>query len=758
MILRIGTTDIPIPKGAVKITYAINDVANPELREGAFTDSFELPKTADITHALGYPDNFNVFDDDYSPYRKIYCEIVDEGKPIVRGYAEIMASEKGYKLNVYGDNVDWFDFIKDRDLRDLDLTRFDHNYDADTILASMGNVEGYIYPLIDYGSLGQPIDSGDIIPSAQYIVSGTGTVTYNGVVYRVGDTFNGEFGEDKYNFTGSPKVYKNNVVTTDMFPAVFVYTLVKQIFKEAGYKLSGAFPLYPLFKKLIIPFNNKDFEVSNNKSVKPIVTESQVYTLQETDIPGDMPRETITLTNLLTPPAYGADVTNYSIVTGRYTASEHTYMQVTFCPLYTATMLFRNRAGVLYTGSAAGQFGFNIVKNGVVLSAPLLLVSGNCMTSEIIEMNPGDYVSVLACQRFPLSAQSDVTLTLLPGTSIEFKDVSASIVGGRVAFSKTLPNLKQGELISILFNQFQLVTYTNAYTKTAYIEFSSKIVHNITAADDWSNLIDLTEEPEIEFSVDGYGRKNYFRYSESEEETEVKEYNLENSIPFGDGLNIFNNENLEAAKDVVELPIAATILRKCFIGGGTYVYLPIITRGSDPRMLIYNGVTNLDQIGSAPSVNYIDGLVTAIPWAYFDKPPLGTDLDANRDSLSFGQPTGYSNLPLLTRFFPPVKSMVERPKVLIAKFRLKSTHIAVLDHMVPKYIDRYKSYFYLNSVNEYSGEHELTECELIKISLNATGETGRAIIVDVETGESYIITEGGDYILLEGGGRIPTEG
>jgi hypothetical protein len=757
MILRIGTTDIPIPKGAVKITYAINDVANPELREGAFTDSFELPKTADITHALGYPDNFNVFDDDYSPYRKIYCEIVDEGKPIVRGYAEIMASEKGYKLNVYGDNVDWFDFIKDRDLRDLDLSIWDHTYDVATMLASMTNTEGYVYPLIDYGTMGEPIESGDILPAVEYIISGTGTVTYNGIVYSIGNTFTGEFGEDKYNFTGSPKVYKNNVVVADLFPAAFVHTLVKQIFKEAGYKLLGNFPLYPLYKKLILPFNNKDFDVSNNKSVKAIITGTKTYTLPDGTSPSTLHYVDMTLDDTMTPPAYGSDVTNYDTVLGRYTADVHTFIEVIFCPIYSATAIYAGRTGP-YVGNAVSRVRFAIDVNSTITSSGNVLASGHCMGSGVIELFPGDYVAVIAVQPYAAIYPNDVTLNLLPGSSVEFKDVSASIVGGRVRMVDTLPSLKQGELIAILFNQFQLVTYTNAYTKTAYIEFSSKIVHNITVADDWSDLLDLTDPPEIEFSVDGYGRKNYFRYSESEEETEVKEYNLENSIPFGDGLNIFNNENLEAAKDVVELPIAATILRKCFIGGGAYVYLPVITRGSDPRMLIYNGVTNLDQIGSLASLNYIDGPVTAIPWAYFDKPLLGTDLDGNRDSLSFGQPSGYSNLPLLTRFFPPVKSMVERPKVLFGMFRLKATHIATLDHMVPKYIDRYKSYFYLNSVNEYSGEHELTECELVKISLNATGETGRTIIVDVETGESYIITEGGDYILLEGGGRIPTEG
>jgi hypothetical protein len=755
MILKTANAEIPIPKGAVKLTYAINDVRDPELREGAYSDSFELPKTSAITQALGYPDNMNVFDDEYSPYRKIPCEILDEGRAIVRGHAEILSSEKGYKVNVYGGNLDWFDFIKDRSIRDLDLSFYDHTYDETTIIESSSNIEGYVYPLIDYGTMSIAIESGDIVTGTEYIVAGTGSVTYNGSNFVVGDTFTGVFGESKYTFQNSPLVYKNNVIISDMFPATFVHTIVKQIFKEAGYKLSGTFPGYPLYKKLILPFNNKEFEVKNNKSVKAIGT--QTLSLDNAASPSTLIRERVILNNTTTPPAYGSDVVNYDVTTGKYTATEHTFIEVTFCPVYTATALYGSRVGPV-VGDATHRVGFNIDRNDTTTGFAVPIPSGNCMTSGAIEMFPGDFLSVRAAQNYATLNLNEVTLSLLSGTTIEFKDVSASIVGGRVVLTDTLPELKQGELISVLFNQFQLLTYTNAYTKTVYFEFAGKIKENLIRADDWSRLIDLTEQPEIEFSIDGYGRTSNFRYSESDEEAEVKEYNIVNKVRFGDGQSIFDNENLQSEVDVVELPVAATILRKCFIGSGKYMWLPGITRGSDPRILIYSPVEDILDIGTMETISFIAGPpVSYTPWAYFDKPLMGTVVDELRDSLSYGQPNGYGNIPLLSKYFPPVKSMVERPKLLKAKFRLKATHIAQLDHLVPKYIDRYKAYFYLNSVNEYSGEHDLTECELVKISLNATGEGSRTIITDTETGESYILTEDGDYILLEGGGRIPIE-
>ncbi len=690
MILQINGHDIALEKGSVKITYAVNDVGDPAKRDGAYSDTFDLPKSSEISEILGYPDNFNIFDTDASPYKKLSCNIV-EGNVILKGFAIVQASEKTYKINVFGDNVNWFDIVSNAKIADVDLSEYDHLYSQANIVAAGANTEGYTYPVIDYD---------------------------NGLKDRVAT------------------VTADDILLYDMYPAVFVHTLLKKIFKQTGYKLAGEFISHPLYKRLIIPFSNKELIVLSNRNALATYSEDTLITIPASYTPVNVAQKIIFDNDNILPGFHGA-IDNYNGILGTYTADSTIILQIFVYPVYDG--------GVAVDGFPRVHFAVFI--NGAQYGIEKQVASGDRGQWLHIPVDAGDVIEIWISQR---GAMGDtITINMHAGSYVEFIELDPAKENGLMQLNLNMPDMTQGDLISALFNKFQLITTTNEYTKTVYFNFFKQVPLNIKNSDDWSEKIDCTDPAEIEFAIDSYGQKNNFKYSESEEESEVEEYNKENNIHFGDGVSEFNNEALEPETDLIELPFAATINHDAFTGiEGDAVSIPTIALGSDPRIMIYMGLVDITDFSNLEELYFINDTVTQLPYAFFDKPPLEGDLENFKQSLSFSTPTGYNTRGLLETYFTAVKNMVERPRKITALFNLKSVDIMLLDFLKPKYIDRFKSYFYLSSVNEYSGEQDLTECELIKLSVPQVEGTDIPGSILMEYGDP-ILGEDGELLILE---------
>ena len=87
-------------------------------------------------------------------------------------------------------------------LRDIDLTEYNHNYTLHNQFLSWSRTNGYVYPHIDYGK-------------------------------RINSQFKVE----------------------DIYPAVFVKTLIDKMFSQAGFTYQSVFFNSELFKRLIIPYS-----------------------------------------------------------------------------------------------------------------------------------------------------------------------------------------------------------------------------------------------------------------------------------------------------------------------------------------------------------------------------------------------------------------------------------------------------------------------------------------------------------------------
>lgn len=149
----------------ISITKQINDIASIDKVKGDTTNSFKLPMTKNNLDILGLPGDVN-FSAGFE-YKKLKARYIEEGEELIPfGSATIDEVTDVIDLKVIAGNIEFFDLI-DGSIRDLNLNAFNHSFNKANVLASMVNVTGFIYPIIDYGQLskdGRLVDARHLRP------------------------------------------------------------------------------------------------------------------------------------------------------------------------------------------------------------------------------------------------------------------------------------------------------------------------------------------------------------------------------------------------------------------------------------------------------------------------------------------------------------------------------------------------------------------------------------------------------------------
>ena len=214
MRLKVGDDFLDSDGSIIAQTYSVNEIGSIETRQGGFSNDFTIPLTSKNKALLDFPNNINSAS--RNPYSKVSATLFDKGTPVSDGFLKYqIVSDTSLQASFFGDNVNWFTLLKQDSIRDLDLSEFDHTWNASTIKTTIdaNKTSDYIYPLIDYGT------SNNVATSGQYSV---------------------------FNF----------------MPGFFIHTLVEKIFENIGWKIEGEIIDSTIYKRLIIPFSNTSFSHS----------------------------------------------------------------------------------------------------------------------------------------------------------------------------------------------------------------------------------------------------------------------------------------------------------------------------------------------------------------------------------------------------------------------------------------------------------------------------------------------------------------
>jgi hypothetical protein len=197
----------------IALNYQVFDIGTMGTVQGTFSPDFNLPDTAYNRAALGNATALNVFESTYRVNQKIPASCFQNNIQISKGFLQITETEEGEIVTCFfGDNVDLFELIRGKKLRDCNLTHLRHAYTAANIVASFNNTSGYIYPVIDYGL-----------------------------------------------FTSRTPIA---IASGEIYTAIFASDIMTAIFKDVGFKIEGTMLDRALYKKTIVPFVNNVFGYS----------------------------------------------------------------------------------------------------------------------------------------------------------------------------------------------------------------------------------------------------------------------------------------------------------------------------------------------------------------------------------------------------------------------------------------------------------------------------------------------------------------
>jgi hypothetical protein len=206
---------------SLPVTYSIIDITDPGRRGGTLSKTLVLPGTGANNIIFNHIFEIDA-DGTFNPNIKADCLIYQDKIEVFRGSFRLLQVHRTfdtitYECAVLGRVTNIYTAFGDKKLSDLDLSAYNHSYTQAIQAASwsLGSDNGYVYPLIDYGE----------------------TDASGQTLWQV----------------------------NQLYPAIYVKTLIDRMFAMAGYSYSSAFFNSAFFKKLIIPFNSGSFKYSETE-------------------------------------------------------------------------------------------------------------------------------------------------------------------------------------------------------------------------------------------------------------------------------------------------------------------------------------------------------------------------------------------------------------------------------------------------------------------------------------------------------------
>lgn len=644
-------------------TFSSSQLGNITEKNGAFSNKFKLPLTTKNRDILEFPDNFN--DISRTQYTKFDIDLVDAGAVIASGFLRIsiVENENEVQCTFFSNNSGWFNPLKEKSLKDLDLTAWSHTWENSTMKSRIDADpdEGYCYPVIDY--------------------------TYGGT---------------RASF---------DLLDIYLFPAMFVHTVLRQIFDELGYVLEGELLDLYIFKRMIIPFSDTDF-------TKP-------------------PSETSS-----------DEFEPYDAVNTLVTATTYT-MSVS------ATTTFAPSSDGFYTINSKVIFDVQ----SVITSAAVMVVKLNKNGSEIQRSsiifdvgNTGDSEVTVSVEGEEADISSDtftttVDVTLFPGSVINIKNEgglffyegSTYVIGDTIQnMATTLPDIKQSDFVKYLFFTFGVIPQVNSKTNVITLNLFRNITEKLDQASDWSNKLDLSSKIQTDYTqlLNNYGSISEIKYKQDLSDSYLESYFNDTAKGFGDGQLDIDNEFIKNKKTIYTAPFAGftnqfKLPDRVYIANIQFIDTTTLINGPrqslTPKIAIMTPNEDVEEQTGGGS-GYTEFTITSTvassvtcqetPITFFAKQQVIPLINKYQDSLAYDQiqGVGYQDDTIKELYLEDYERILSNMKYLKAYFRLTEVDINNLDFSKPVYIDRYKSYFYISTIKNYRGSGKLTQCELIKIS------------------------------------------
>lgn len=696
-----------------EFTYAIDDITDFASRNTNFSKTIILPGNAINNKIFGHTFEFtssNFYNPsadnvgyNFNAAKSASCVIYVDKIQVFKGIIRLLeiTIDRGtieYECVVFGELGGFITALNNRKLEELDFSAYNHQWTKDNITASWNQASGttasgmgYYYPLIDYGQVSQNS--------------------------------------------------KNDWSFRAFRPALFVREYLDKIITNSGYTYEAPFFDTNLFKRLVIPNNQKSFSRLKNYNFQ---RRNSSYSFTEAD--GTSKLFPLTISEL---------TQNY---TPNGTSTQFTYTGASFTGEYeTDIRLFWQK-------NSAIPFHFDILVNGTIIgthswesSTSSTPIEFQLQSTGIISLNTNDIVSF----RFRQDIASDFELTVQVGQGL-VKIKTPGLIPVDFAYNDTIDinqsipkGIFQKDFVSSIVKMFNLyivedstkdkhlkiIPFIDFYTTTAnFLQVNDLeeellidptellLLDDYSASHlDWTSKIDRSKAFKLKPMSELNGRYFEFKYK-SDVDFYNEDYAKHYSQGYGDYIEDTGYEFVND-KQTNEVIFSATPL----VGytGQTKVFPTIFklsntqnTQSEDPidhnlRIMQIRKITGVPNWHIRNDNGNIGTHLTDYGYAgHLDEP------DAPTSDINFGVPNqlyftlavNYPTANLFNGFWSDYVAEItdKDSKLLTCYVYLKITDIYGLDFSKLIYIDG--ALWRLNKVIDYNPTNpESTKCEFLRV-------------------------------------------
>lgn len=306
----------------------------------------------------------------------------------------------------------------------------------------------------------------------------------------------------------------------ERYPCFYLHSLVTEIVKQNGLKVAGNVLDNPLYNKIVItPVNGSIKREAINLMTAygtPQTTSSATY-VQYTNLSESTDPEGLFSSDVYTSGRFSKLIITVNVNSVSGTGA------------YVGTLAIRRNGAAIFTIQVGDATGSNDIGIGVYTRE--VPASSNVA---------GDQYDLA----FKLDAGTDVTLDLDLKVNVPTEITSRDTV----LPNHFLPKMSCLEVIKFVINYFGCVTYYDEYSKTITINQIEKI--KAEDAQDWSQYFVSSETDYTQASA----QNNYLKLTEASD-TDIKAYNKENILNYGDGV-VETGNTLKPQQDIFKLPFA----------------------------------------------------------------------------------------------------------------------------------------------------------------------------------------------------------
>lgn len=639
----------------IAIDYAIQEIGNLQGKASARSYAFSLPKTAVNRAVFENPDDLNSVSG--LPYRDLKARLYVNGLDQNIHFCRLSGSNATYQVNLYGVNANFYNTVKERMLSDLVLDDFDHFRRFDTIFGSRNNTSGFIYPVIDYA-------------------------TDDSVINNTARSINTQY----------------------MFPAMFADTLLEQVVTQAGYTLQNDLLADSTYQsaKLLLPYTGVPI-ARNTRGVRYINSFTLVSGYDYLMLNG--PPNFLVFSQSDEKSNYFTNPTTVNGAQPNYYFADDIHLKGKL------EVIFEN----LDATDREVQIEIKTFQQPPGLFAPVevndyslhVIPPGGSTTVQVNFAYTGNPIKSIAFTAFLIVGTG---LQIMAGSRLHFTE--ATVVNSYayeyapalpktteyVTMNTLLPTMSQADFLKNYTLLYGLIILVNEMHKTVRLAKFSGIADNVQNTVDWSNKLDLSDEPEIEYAA-SVARKNKFTYAGN---NEVKPIGTDGSIPV-------SNVALEPEKEMIKVDFepSPAISKLIDIPVSQLGLYTDSTAGDElaPRVLLLTP-KNTGSFTNTTALTYFDtghsNTATVIPLTRFIEQAFNYNL-------------GFGNS-LIEKFFYSYSHIFDNYKAVTCKLRLTAADINRLDFTRPVYIKHFNAYFYINTIKGYSPmQPGSTTVELIKL-------------------------------------------